>query len=192
MYNKTFHTAFEKLIQLEGAYSNDPIDKGGETFCGISRNNFPKWIGWNIIDHYKSSNHFNELLKSDFVLLEHVQDFYYNNFWLKMNCNLLPTHIAKELFELSVNTGIKRATIILQTTLNVLNNNQKLYSDIQTDGKFGSITLATLQTALESVNNKLIFNVINILQGCFYIELMINNPLYEKYVGWFNRVVIEH
>jgi len=190
MMNKTFFIAFNKLIAFEGTYSNDPDDKGGETYCGISRNNFPNWIGWIRIDHAKESANFSEVLKANMNLRGYVQDFYLNEFWLKMNCDVLPDKIAEELFELSVNCGIRRATIILQTALNVLNNNQKKYADIRTDGKFGNQTLATLQRALENVSNKLIFNVINILQGSFYIELMINNPVYEKYIGWFNRVEV--
>jgi lysozyme family protein len=212
-----FNIALNKLLKHEGNYANDVDDKGGETYCGISRNNFPNWIGWNIIDHYKNSEHFNEHLKSDFNLQAHVEDFYKINFWNKMNCDIVaelslrmdafgrsvvaePSQsvvteqsrsVASELFELSVNTGLHRATSILQTALNILNRNEKLYSDILVDGKFGRITLATLRTSLKLNNSKLFFNLLNILQGSFYTELMLNNPVYEKYIGWFNRVVIE-
>ena len=189
--NETFNTALKKLLKLEGKYANDPIDKGGETYCGISRNNFPNWIGWNIIDHYKKTNHFTEHLKSDFNLQAQVEDFYKTNFWNKMHCDLIGGMIAEELFELSVNTGIFRATFMLQTTLNTLNRNEKLYQDILVDGRFGKVTLATLRISLSKNSHKLFFNLLNILQGSFYIELMLNNPVYEKYIGWFNRVVIE-
>jgi len=189
--NETFLISLAILLKFEGFYSNDPVDKGGETYCGISRKNFPNWLGWIIIDSAKDSKQFLALLKANLKLEQLVRDFYYENFWLKMNCDLIADQsqsIASELFELSVNTGITRATIILQTTLNVLNNNQKLYSDIRTDGKFGSQTLATLQTSLSKNKFKRVFNVINILQGCFYIKLMLNNPVYEKYIGFFDRV----
>ena len=193
MHNSSFIESFNKLISIEGSYVNDSDDKGGETYCGISRNNFPNWIGWNIIDHYKNLNNFHEHLKSDFNLQAHVEDFYKTNFWNKMNCDVvaeLSRSIATELFELSVNTGVHRTTSILQTTLNILNRNEKLYKDILVDGKFGTVTLATLREAIKTNNNKLIFNIINILQGNFYIELMLNNPDYEKYIGWFKRVEV--
>jgi len=183
-----FLIALAKLLKYEGIYSNDPDDKGGETYRGISRNNFPNWIGWKFIDSAKDSPQFLEILKANLNLEILVREFYYENFWLKMNCDVLPDLIASELFELSVNVGIARTTIILQTALNILNNNQKLYSDIRTDGKFGSQTLATLQTSHSKNNFKRVFNVINILQGSFYIELMLNNPVYEKYIGFFDRV----
>ena len=186
----SFKNALTKLLNHEGGYANDPDDKGGETYRGISRKNFPNWIGWNIIDYYKTTKHFEEHLTSDFNLQAHVEDFYKTNFWNKMHCDFIPTEIAEELFELSVNTGLKRATSILQTTLNILNRNEKAYNDILVDGRFGNITLVTLRTSLKHNSRRLIFNLINILQGSFYTELMLNNPVYEKYIGWFNRIDI--
>ncbi|MBU0472913.1 MAG: hypothetical protein KKF62_01985 [Bacteroidetes bacterium] len=192
--NELFLISLAILLKFEGFYSNDPVDKGGETYRGISRNNFPNWLGWFIVDSAKDSKQFLAILKANLKLEQLVLDFYYAEFWLKMNCDLIADQsqsIASELFELSVHAGIARATIILQTTLNILNNNQKLYPDIDTDGIFGNDTLAVLQTAFSKQSFKRIFNVINILQGAFYSELMLNNPVYEKYIGWFDRVVIE-
>lgn len=191
MYHDIFISSYNKLIKLEGGYVDDPDDKGGETYKGISRNNFPNWMGWLIIDSAKDSQNFPGLLKANMNLSGLVEDFYFHNFWKKMNCDFVPDAIASELFELSVNVGVSKATTILQSALNILNNNQKKYPDIRIDGKFGNKTLSTLQRALENVSNKLIFNVINILQGCFYIELMIKNPVYEKYIGWFKRVELK-
>lgn len=188
--NDYFITALQKLLKHEGGYVHDPDDKGGETYCGISRNNFPNWDGWLIIDPAKQSKDFKDLLKSNFNLKKLVEQFYFIEFWSKMQCDSMPEFFAHEMFELSVNCGITRATIILQSALNVLNNNQKKYYDIKTDGKFGPSTLATLEFALDNVSNKLIFNVVNIFQGSFYLELMIKNPVYEKYIGWFNRIEI--
>ncbi|MCX7871632.1 MAG: hypothetical protein N2485_08745, partial [bacterium] len=84
----------------------------------------------------------------------------------------------------------QRATVFIQMTCNLLNQNGKLYGDIPVDGKFGELTWKTFLTCLKFVNTKLVFNVLNILQGCYYIELMLKNPVNEKWVGWFNRVEI--
>ena len=83
-----------------------------------------------------------------------------------------------------------RASIILQTVLNLLNRNGKFYPDIKIDGKVGPQTLSTLRLCLQKNSEKLLFNVLNILQGAFYTELMLNNPVYEKYIGWFSRIEI--
>lgn len=186
--NEIFLESLAKLLKLEGVYSNDKDDKGGETYCGISRNNFPNWLGWLSVDQHKGTKSFLEILQADMKLELFVRNFYMEYFWQKMNCDILPDLIASKLFELSVNVGIKRATIILQTALNILNNNQIYYSDILEDGVFGNKTLAVFQTALSKHSAKRIFNVINILQGSFYIRLMQNNTVYEKYIGWFDRL----
>ena len=185
-----FNKAFEKLIQFEGGYVNDPDDTGGETYKGISRNNFPNWSGWTRIDYHKNEIDFELELKQDTVLDASVESFDKENFWDKMKCDLMPNFVAEEVFEASVNMGIHRATEILQTALNLLNNNQKRYKNIDVDGDLGSITIATLKVAKTKVSSKLMFNVLNFLQAKFYIELMERNEKYEKYIGWFNRIDI--
>ena len=45
-----FNIAYAKTGHAEGGYANNPDDSGGETVQGISRNNFPKWRGWMIVD----------------------------------------------------------------------------------------------------------------------------------------------
>jgi len=179
-----------KLFKFEGIYSFDKDDNGGETYFGISRNSFPNWIGWKIIDSTKNAPHFLEILKANLDLERLVFDFYYSNFWTAMKCDVLPEFLSTELFELSVNVGTNKATKIVQTAVNLLNNNQKYYKDIQIDGSFGNVMLAALQNCLAHNPIKRLFNVINILQGTFYIELMQKNPTNEKFIGWFNRIEI--
>lgn len=48
-----FLSAYRIVRKNEGGYVNDPNDKGGETYCGISRNNYPDWKGWKIVDNEK-------------------------------------------------------------------------------------------------------------------------------------------
>ncbi len=49
----SFEEALDHTLQFEGGYANDPADRGGETFRGISRVSHPDWPGWAEIDHYK-------------------------------------------------------------------------------------------------------------------------------------------
>jgi lysozyme family protein len=39
----------------EGGYCNNPGDRGGETYRGISRRYHPEWKGWGIIDAVKAN-----------------------------------------------------------------------------------------------------------------------------------------
>jgi hypothetical protein len=45
-------------LGYEGEWVNDPDDRGGETYRGISRVHWPKWAGWAIIDAEKQNEAF--------------------------------------------------------------------------------------------------------------------------------------
>jgi lysozyme family protein len=187
-----FEKAYKKLVRFEGGYVFDKDDKGGETYKGIARNYHSTWTGWQLIDTAKEhyGKDFQNYLDENEILQNEVKQFYKEKFWDVFLCDSLPYQIAEEIFEVSVNTGIMRATIILQTALNLLNRNEKFYPDIKIDGKVGPQTLSTLRLCLQKNSEKLLFNVLNILQGAFYAELMLDNPVYEKYIGWFSRIEI--
>ncbi len=184
-----FAEAYKKLIAHEGGYVNDKDDKGGETYKGIARRFNPNWEGWTIIDLYKSRNDLKSLDK-DTRLDKYVQDFYKKEYWDYFRLDTIPDPVAYEIFECAVNTGKSRATTFIQITVNVLNKNNTLYPDITVDGKFGDGTYNALLKAIGSHGSRIVYNILNILQGSFYIELMLKNPVYEKYIGWFSRVDI--
>lgn len=187
----SFKVAFDKLIKYEGGYVNDPDDKGGETYKGIARNSHPDWEGWDIIDAFKSHTDFPNLPDNASLTLDsYVKSFYKEKFWDIFYCDQLPDSIAEEIFEVAVNTGISRATKIIQSTCNLLNRNQLYYSDIVVDGKYGKITASTFKNCIDKNGEDLVYNVMNILQGSFYIDLMQKKSVYEKYIGWFKRVEI--
>jgi lysozyme family protein len=184
-----FAEAYKKLIAHEGGYVNDKDDKGGETYKGIARRFNPNWEGWTIIDLYKSRNDLKSLDK-DTRLDKYVQDFYKKEYWDYFRLDTIPDPVAYEIFECAVNTGKSRATTFIQITVNILNKNNTLYPDITVDGKFGDGTYNALLKAIGSHGSRIVYNILNILQGSFYIELMLKNPVYEKYIGWFSRVDI--
>lgn len=185
----SFIDAYKKLIAHEGGYVNDKDDKGGETYKGIARNFNPNWKGWEIIDKYKAENKLKELNKS-IELDQYVQEFYKKEYWDYFRLDEIPDPVAFEIFECAVNVGKIRATSFIQITANILNRNGQLYSDITVDGKFGDLTYNSLLKAIQTNGSRIVYNVLNILQGSYYIELMLKNPVYEKYIGWFSRVDI--
>ena len=121
----SFETAYNKTMGHEGGYVNDPDDKGGETFRGISRVHYPDWQGWAIIDDFIK----NGQQPPDLDLL--VQSFYKKHYWDKCKGDLLPHTIAEELFDTAVNMGVRTAGRFLQRSLNALNRNQTLYPDLK-------------------------------------------------------------
>ncbi len=110
-----FLQAFNLTIGNEGGYVNDSNDSGGETYCGISRKNFPNWPGWAIVDAHQLK-HGNTLPE----LLPHVQDFYKENFWDKMNGDDLTNQVlAANTFDYGVKDGIKTSIKSTQTALGI-------------------------------------------------------------------------
>jgi len=182
---KSFVNAFDNLIGEEGGYSNNKKDAGKETYKGISRRFHPEWKGWEIIDSLKEKKGFKKLLNKNEDLNKLTKDFYYNNYWKKFKGDALPYIIAEELLEQSVVLGTwKTAGKNLQTALNLLNLNGKVFEDLVVDGLVGKKTIS----ALNKVNSRRVLTVLNGLEFCRFKESMENRPLNEVFRGWFDRV----
>ena len=191
-----FDEAFEKTAAIEGGYVFDPDDAGGETYKGISRRFNPSWKGWDRIDELKRANSrkkkFDKVFEQDGSIQDEVLLFYKEAYWDKFWGNEIPVQeIAEELFDTGVNMGVRRAVGFLQEGLNLLNRNQRNYTDIVEDGLFGKNTLKVLMAYLEIDEISYLLKVMNILQGMHYIEYMRKSPTQEKYArGWLKRVKV--
>ena len=178
-------------MEHEGGYVNDKDDRGGETYRGISRNNFGNWKGWKKIDKYKPVNDgFRKKIKQDESLQNDVRDFYKKEFWNRFKGDDIGDQgLAEELFDTAVNMGTRVAGRFLQQGLNLLNRNGSLFEDLEEDGLVGKKSIGALNKYLKTDNAVTLLKLLNILQGARYIEIMRNNPTQEKYArGWLNRV----
>lgn len=184
-----FDKAFDITMAHEGGYSNDPADMGGETYMGIARRYHPQWEGWPTIDRIKSETGQIPYGKKFPELDQSVRRYYKPTFWDPLRGDRIPDQlIAQELFDTAVNMGVSRAGKFLQRTLNCLNRNGQLYPDLDEDGKIGPATLGALEMLLPQEAG-LVFKMLNVLQGCHYIDFMTANPIQERFArGWFNRV----
>lgn len=188
-----FQISFNKALSNEGVISNYKSDHGGFTYKGISRTKHPAWLGWKIIDDFFRSTDYQSVqqLNSNPILQNLVQGFYLTEFWNKINGDALPSRlIADELFESSINLGVQTASEILQKTINLLNRNTRLYSDIIVDGIIGTQTLAVLNKSIAANGEKLVFNLLNFYQAKRYIEIMEKDSTQEIFIGWFSRIDI--
>lgn len=172
-------------MAIEGGYVDNPNDKGGETYAGISRNYFPLWSGWRIIDNLKGRPDFLPALKKNTELQVAKESFYRVNFWNVLKLDQVQDQaIATELFDLGTNCGTKIAALFLQRALNVLNKRAKFYPDIVIDGSIGGGTLA----ALSKANQGDVLKCIVALQGAKYIGIAENNESQEEFMaGWIRR-----
>lgn len=186
-----FDSAYDETMRHEGGYANDPHDKGGETYCGISRRWHPSWSGWRIVDACKVKNKANlQALYAEPNLKRLVRSFYRAEFWDKLRgdeIDGLKSAIAKELFDSAINVDPIDAVKFLQTALNMLGevNGRSLYRALKVDGKIGPATSEALTLCLRSACNADLL-ILRCMNGEQYIHYK-NNPQHKRYRGWFAR-----
>ncbi len=168
-----FEEAFRAVLQIEKGYVNNKFDNGGETKFGISKKTYPE-------------------LDIPNLTLEEAKNIYFYDFW---NCDLLKLsnitdkEIAIELFDTSVNMGQDDAGKFLQTALNHINRNQRIYKDLPTTGFIGSLTLAALEIVLKRGEKQKLLKALNGEQYKKYVEIIEKYPEQEmNFVGWLERV----
>jgi lysozyme family protein len=185
-----FDEAYLITMNIEGGWDNDSVDKGKETYKGISRKFHPSWSGWSIIDNLKLKPGFPNTAYSNDNLNSKVKEFYKITFWdINSLSEIQSQVVANELFDIGVNMGTPKAAKFLQTSLNVLNKNGATYPNVAEDGKMGAGTLKAFKICINSVGEDVIYKILNILQGQFYIDIMLHDPSQEKFaLGWLKRV----
>lgn len=150
-----FLDALNKTLKHEGGYVNDPQDKGGETYQGISRRAHPNWGGWGLLDSITNKK-WNDVFP---LLNSQVADFYYKEYWLKNNLNLIVSNqLASLLFDWRVNSGGANKEV-----QKVLNN--EFGFNLVIDGLYGSKTIS----ALNSVNAFDLIDRINAARFNYYL-----------------------
>jgi len=191
--DKTFIKAYCLTSVNEGGYANNSLDKGRETFRGISRRFHPDWEGWKLIDEAKE-RHNNLRSEKDFKefineiescprLSGMTKGFYYINYFLNAGLQLIKDEeTACLLYDIGVNSGIKHAGKLLQSALYFLG------SDIKIDGDIGSITSGEYQKA-KVKDKRVIVDLIRSLQKAFYVKITLNDPSQKAFArGWYARV----
>lgn len=112
-----FDQAFTGVIGVEGGYSNDPNDPGGETKYGISKRAYP-----------------DENIPN--MTLERAKMLYKRDYWDAAKCDLTPYPLDVLVFDAAVNQGVEPAIKMLQKVLNVAQ-----------DGVFGADTQRKVKDA---------------------------------------------
>ena len=113
-----FDIEFDKVILMEGGYVNDPDDKGGETYLGISRVCNPDLQMWKTIDSIKKkygTKGINKRLEAEDSIITEVKYIYKSRYWDVMELDEIPSQrIEHQLFDTGVNMGVKAAINIAQ------------------------------------------------------------------------------
>lgn len=179
----SFETSLNHLLKIEGAYSHDPLDSGGETAWGITK------------DVAREFGYVGPMAE---IPLNVVHSIYKVKYWIPLRLDiidLISSRVAEELFDTGVNCGVSTAGRFLQASLNVLNRQGKDYKDLTEDGVIGNSTLNALRAYLDSRKKDgeiVLLRMLNCLQGARYVELVRRREKDETFIfGWFlNRIVI--
>ena len=168
------------ILKSEGGYVNlESLDSGGETYRGISRNNFPNWIGWEILDNIENKSRgqiFDIPELNNYVFIFYI-DHFYNK--LKID-DIKDLHISAHLLDQSVNSGNSVGVKCLQRAVNTL-----IPVPLTVDGAIGP---NTIQEA-NNCNPKTLLSALEEERRKFYRSIVERNPSQEKFLkGWLNRV----
>lgn len=117
----SFKDIFERTIDHEGNYSNDPNDPGGETKFGISKRSYPNLI----------------ISK---LTLEDAYNIYKRDFWDVIHGDNLPYSVAYQLFDFAINSGVGTAIRYLQRAVGVAD-----------DGYIGPVSIKAISETSELV-----------------------------------------
>ncbi len=147
-----FKPAHEKTGGHEGGWSKNPNDRGGETIFGIARKFWPDWKGWATLDITKEQTGVEtkeqrrelvRILKRNTYFMDLVDNFYETNFFHKYKLDIINSQpIVEVAYDILVNGG--KPFTWMQELLNIQNRQELDWADITVDGKFGNMSIATL------------------------------------------------
>ena len=160
-----FEKIFDYLLKVEGGYTNDKHDKGGETTWGITKEEAREF-------GYKGNM---QDLTKDFTKNIYLKKYYLGN---KLD-KVINDKVALSICDWAVNSG-RNGTKNVQVALNQING-----SDLVVDGIIGNKTLE----ALNSVDPEKFLEVYHNLQRIYYKGKVEADKTQERFFdGWINRV----
>lgn len=120
--NTDFDKAVQFVLAMEGGYTIDLNDRGGETNYGISKRSYPN-------------------LDIKNLTREQAMDIYEKDFWQACKCDELSSPLSIAVFDSAVNQGVGAATRMLQIAL-----------DVNVDGIIGQKTItASYKTGVNGI-----------------------------------------
>lgn len=149
MYPTEFLDDLKNLSPLEGGYSNDPRDHGGETYRGLAKTYHP--------DIWKNGQPSDALVDACF----------YTEYWVRGGAHrILTPRIRFELFEAGILCGIGNAGKFLQEAYNVLHGATVLV----VDGMVGPKTAAAVNDfcSKREVNRRALYAQQNTSQSVYF------------------------
>lgn len=174
---------------VEGGYSNNPSDLGGETNHGITKDTAMRYEKV-LVREFKWDGTMRNLSK------DMAYRIYTLGYWDVMRLDevfAVAPSIADQMFDVGINCGNSVSIEHLQKCLTVFNNKGTHYPDLVVDGVIGSRTIAALEAFCARRKQKgieVLTTALLTLQGARYIEISVAREKNEEFTfGWMSRVV---
>lgn len=178
--------AIGRTLPLEGGLVDNPHDPGGVTSHGVSLRFAlaeikadPTLVTWLDIDHD------GDVDRQDIMglTLDEAADVYFNVIWQPYwYRRLAPALVAWKCFDIGVNTGPKRAALILQKSLCAVGAN------VAVDAVVGPKTVDAVQRQAKADQGTALLAAIRKKQADFYRQTAATDPNLAGFLsGWLNR-----
>ena len=163
-----FERALDFVPEVEGGYTNDPVDRGGATNKGILQR---------VYDIYRKAEGLRSADVRHILNIE-VEEIYRDAYWLEGDCDRMPWPVSLVHFDACVNTGVTQAARFLQRSVGA-----------EPDGRIGPKTLEALRALLERETPLAVAERLVNRREPFYRRLAQVDPTQNRFLqGWLNRV----
>jgi lysozyme family protein len=172
--------ALDALLKVEGGYTNDPRDSGGETNWGVTKA---------VADAFGYTGSMKDMTS------DQAKAIYRARYWIQPKFDqlyLLDKDLALMLFDIGVNMGQATGVKFLQRALNVLNQGGTTYPDMTVDGGLGAMSLDAVKKFIALRKDASVLKkLVNAQRAVKYIEIAEASPKNEAFeYGWIaNRVL---
>ena len=176
-----FDRFFDRILKIEGGYSDNPHDSGGKTKYGITES---------IARNYGYQGDMRSFS------IEAAKEVYRRLYWDPLHLDDIANFdedVALKLGDIAVNMGPVQAAKFLQRSLNLFNRRGEKYNELVIDGVIGKASLAALKAFISQRGDQgalVLYRVLNCMQGACYIALAEHREKDEEFIyGWIlNRV----
>lgn len=166
------YKALPMVMEHEGGFVDDPVDRGGVTNFGISLR-FLRSVG---VDIDGDGDIDAEDIRK--ITREQAKTLFVAHFW-RFDA-LVSQELANKLFDVACNMGLASAVKLAQRALNGMGWN------LAVDGQWGTKTA----TAANSVPAEAILREIRALQATRYAEIAVADPTQKRFLlGWMRRTM---
>lgn len=177
-----FDSRIRQIVGKEGAYANDPADRGGETMYGIT---------------HTTARAFGYTGAMRAMTRTQAIEIYRQRYWVAPafdRLEPLDPAVALKLLDWGITSGPSVGVKALQRALNALNREGALYPDIPHDGVAGAITRAAVRAFVAARGREgrlVLLGMLAAQQSVFYLQIAESRPANERFeYGWqLNRAL---